>query len=281
MIIWLASYPKSGNTWLRSLLSAYFFSKDGEFNFELLKNIDQFPSVKYFKDDLDLYVKPHSTSEKWLIKQAEINKHKKIKLFKTHNALCKIDNNKFTDNKNTLAAIYILRDPRNVISSLANHYQINKEEAFNFMINEKKTIHEKIENRYLGFSPLLSWNQHVDSWIENKIFPVLTIKYEDLQSETFLTLKKVINFLKVISRSKISFNREKAKRSIQSCDFKNLKNLEDKKGFFESMIKKDGSGRVKFFNLGKENDYKKLLDPKQIDSINELFRDKLKKFNYD
>ena len=44
MIIWLASYPKSGNTWLRSLLSAYFFSQNGKFNFKLLKNIKQFSS---------------------------------------------------------------------------------------------------------------------------------------------------------------------------------------------------------------------------------------------
>ena len=44
MIIWLASYPKSGNTLLRSMLSAYLFSKDGIFNFELLRNIKQFPN---------------------------------------------------------------------------------------------------------------------------------------------------------------------------------------------------------------------------------------------
>ena len=49
MIIWLASYPKSGNTWLRALLSGYFFSKDGSFSFDLLRNIDQYPSAKYFE----------------------------------------------------------------------------------------------------------------------------------------------------------------------------------------------------------------------------------------
>ena len=42
MIIWIASYPKSGNTWIRSLLSAYLFSKDGKFNFDLLEKIQQF-----------------------------------------------------------------------------------------------------------------------------------------------------------------------------------------------------------------------------------------------
>ena len=91
MIIWLASYPKSGNTWLRSLLSSYYFSTNGEFNFELLKKIDQFPSVNYFENDKDLYLKPEDTAEKWLNKQTEINKKKKLLLFKTHNAICKIN----------------------------------------------------------------------------------------------------------------------------------------------------------------------------------------------
>ena len=44
MIIWIASYPKSGNTWIRSLLSSYLFSDDGKFSFKLLKNIEQFSS---------------------------------------------------------------------------------------------------------------------------------------------------------------------------------------------------------------------------------------------
>ena len=50
MIIWLASYPKSGNTWLRSMIASYFYTKDGEFNFEVLDNIDQFPTFTYFEN---------------------------------------------------------------------------------------------------------------------------------------------------------------------------------------------------------------------------------------
>ena len=53
MIIWIASYPKSGNTWLRALLSSYYFTKDGNFTFDLLKNIDAFPSERYFKNCLE------------------------------------------------------------------------------------------------------------------------------------------------------------------------------------------------------------------------------------
>ena len=48
-IFWVASYPKSGNTWMRSILSSVMYSKDGIFNFELLKNIDQYENAKNFK----------------------------------------------------------------------------------------------------------------------------------------------------------------------------------------------------------------------------------------
>ena len=91
MIVWLSSYPKSGNTWLRALLTSYYFSKDGKFDFSLLKNIDQFPSFDYFKDYKQLFSKPTDTCKLWLREQEKINKDKKIKFFKTHNALCKIN----------------------------------------------------------------------------------------------------------------------------------------------------------------------------------------------
>ena len=69
MIIWLASYPKSGNTWLRSLLASYFFSKDGNFQFDLLKYIDQFPSYNHFKKYDEKFLNPTDTSKYWLREQ--------------------------------------------------------------------------------------------------------------------------------------------------------------------------------------------------------------------
>ena len=69
MIIWLASYPKSGNTWLRSLIANYYFSESGAFNFDLLEKIESFPSNKYFRKYLDKFKKPHETSKYWIIRK--------------------------------------------------------------------------------------------------------------------------------------------------------------------------------------------------------------------
>ena len=281
MIIWLASYPKSGNTWLRSLLASYYFSKDGSFDFKLLDNIDQFPSTQFFRDKKDTFSAPEDTSNLWLSEQEKITQDNKIRFLKTHNALCKINSNSFTNEKNTLAGIYIIRDPRNIVTSLANHYQVDVNKAFDFMKDEKKALIEKVNERYLGFVPILSWALHQESWIKCTKFPILTIRYEDLQLETFQTFIKVIKFINKLSNLENLINETKAKKSIISCEFEKLKKLENKNGFSEAMVDKKTKKKISFFNLGRENDYKRLLQTNLIDEMSSLYNQQIKKFNYE
>tara|TARA_Y100000590_G_scaffold379696_1_gene447516 strand:+ start:279 stop:1121 length:843 start_codon:yes stop_codon:yes gene_type:complete len=280
MIIWLASYPKSGNTWLRALLSSYLYS-DGKFNFDLLNKIDSFPSERFFKNYPDKFENPEDTTKYWLKEQEKINQSSNITFLKTHNALCKINGNRFTNSENTLGAIYIIRDPRNVITSLAHHYQISKKDALNFMLDEKRGIVSKVDKRYIGFQALFSWILNQKSWVENKNFPVLTVRYEDLQSETFNTFKKVLDFINKLTNSKKIIDREKAKKSIKNCDFENLKRLEQEKGFAEAITKKGSNEKLKFFNLGINNNYKNLLDSILLSKMNDLFQSELVKYNYE
>tara|TARA_B100000035_G_scaffold300778_1_gene296769 strand:- start:64 stop:906 length:843 start_codon:yes stop_codon:yes gene_type:complete len=280
MIIWIASYPKSGNTWLRSLLSTYYFTKDGNFNFQILNNIKSFPSSSFFEKYSDNFSEPESTAKYWISEQRSINLDKRIKFLKTHNALCKIDGHSFTDENNSIGAIHIVRDPRNVLTSLSNHYQIKKSDALEFMLQERKAIVEKKDNRYLGFNPLFSWSIHEKSWSECNKFPVLTIRYEDLQLETFVTFKKVISFISKLTNKKNSFKREKAKKTISSCEFNKLKKMENEVGFNEAISSKLTGEKIKFFNLGKDNDYKKLLGKDLIEKMNSLFKEQIKKYEY-
>ena len=135
MIIWLASYPKSGNTWVRSIISSLLYSEDGNFNFNLIEKIDQFPEKKYFKDLIKDFNDFHEIFRNWIIAQDKINLDGKIKIFKTHQGKYTINNNNFTNSDNTLATIYIVRDPRSLIKSISNHYTLSMDEAFDFLIN--------------------------------------------------------------------------------------------------------------------------------------------------
>ena len=281
MIIWIASYPKSGNTWLRSLISSYFFTDDGFFDFKLLKNIPSYPSPPFFEKYPDKFDKPEATAKYWIPEQERINKNNnKLIFLKTHNALCKINGYSFTDTKNSLGAVHIIRDPRNVISSISNHYQIDLDEALKFMKTPNKAIYVKKDQRYLGFNALFSWSSNNKSWSECQKFPILTIKYEDLEKETFETFKKVFEFIKKVSKLKEDFNQKKAEMAIKNCNFEKLQKLEKEKGFYEAISKKNSSEKIKFFNLGNKNNYKDLLNKNLIDEINLFYKDELKKYNY-
>ncbi len=281
MIIWIASYPKSGNTWVRALLSSYFFSERGEFNFSLLSNIDSFPSPRFFSQYEDLFLKPEETSKYWITQQNEINKKKQHLFLKTHSALCSVKGNNFTDKKNSLGSIYIIRDPRNVVTSLAHHYQISKDEALKFMLDKNRAIVSKENNRYTGFQPLFSWEFNVNSWVNNKLFPVLVVRYEDLQKETFVTFKNIIDFINKITQSKKSLDNKKIKNCIDSTKFENMQKLEQDQGFAEAVTKKNSSDKIKFFNLGEKNNYKNLLDKNFIQEMNDKFKPFLIKYKYE
>ena len=280
MIIWLASYPKSGNTWLRSLISSYYFSTNGTFDFNLLNYIDQFPAPKYFEDVKDKIINPEDFSKYWLSKQSEINKDKKLRFFKTHAAMCKINNNPFTDNKNTLGAIYILRDPRNLITSLSNHYQLNLNESLDFMTEQKKALVDRVDNKFKTFVPIFSWRFHLKSWTQNKSFKTLVIRYEDLENNKLETLKNLIIFVNKISGIK-EIDEKKFSNAIQSTNFKNLRIKEKLEGFPEAVQSKQSKKTLKFFNLGFENKWQKILPEKVKMRLNVELKDDLKFWKYD
>ena len=119
MIIWIASYPKSGNTYLRSFLASYYYSDDGKFNFDYLLNIKQFPNLKFSKFQART---KEEASQNWIFNQNEFFKKEDFNLTKTHNCLYPFKGHQFTSNNLSLGAIYIVRDPRNVITSLTHHY---------------------------------------------------------------------------------------------------------------------------------------------------------------
>ena len=278
MIIWLASYPKSGNTFLRSLLSSYFFSTDGNFDFKYLKEILQFPSNNIFEEiGVDISDK-FEVSKNYIKAQEKINKNKTITFFKTHSSFCKMYNQfNFSDLKNSLGVIYIVRDPRNVLTSFSKHNSKSIEETANLLINDKTIQNEKNEVEiYTG-----SWSLNYKSW---KIFKpsdkYLLIKYEDLVKDTKKIFLEVLNFIERLSHTKFRISEDKISNIIETTKFERLQNLEKKFGFEEAQTNDKTGKKVQFFNLGPNNKWKDKLDLKIKNKLETSLRKEMIELGY-
>ena len=139
MIIWIASYPKSGNTWVRCFLSSYVYSNKSNFEFDDLKNIKTFPGsneINFLKKNFENY-KFKDMASHWAIFQKQIIGNNKINFLKTHNTLCTINGHDFTNSSNSLGVIYIIRDPRDIVVSYSHHLNLSYEETFLKMIDSR------------------------------------------------------------------------------------------------------------------------------------------------
>ena len=278
MIIWIASYPKSGNTYLRSFISSYYFSKKGKFNFDLLLSILQFPSVKFAKKKINSELE---ASQSWVYNQKHFFSGEKLHFIKTHNSLNQYKENNFTTKDLSLGAIYIVRDPRNLITSMRNHYSLSYEEAYSKLINEKQTLLEKsIDGDHSNFTFLGSWSSHYKSWKDSKDFETLFIRFEDLENNKYDTFLKIIKFINGLKKDKSSINEKKLINSINSTNFSNLRNKEENEGFEESVNSKSGK-KKRFFNLGFNNRWQKILPKSILSKLNYTFQNELNDLGYE
>ena len=262
MIIWVASYPKSGNTWVRSIISSLVYTKDGIFDFPSIKKIDQYPQkqfLEYFTQD---YNNIHEIKKHWITSQERINLDNKIKFFKTHHLNCKVDNYPFTNKECTRGTIYIVRDPRNLIDSISNHFSKSFEESKEFLLTSKiLSPGREIELRggnvitYLG-----SWKEHYKFWTKDNE-NLLIIKYEDLIKNIYQEIDRIITFIKKFIDFEVSD--DKKENVIKSTSFEALKKIEENGKFTENVFVKGTSENVKLFNKGPDNIWQNSL-PKNI-----------------
>ena len=290
MIIWLASYPKSGNTWLRTIISQLLYKNlNYEEVFEESRKIRLYPSKIDFLDldeDFKLPVYPDEKKKlildktiiNWEASQSKLNLDKKLRILKTHNMLCKLkiknDFYKFTNLENTLGVIHIVRDPRNIFTSLVNHFSFESDEkALEFIFNDNQTV--GIEENTIP-QLLSSWNNHYNSW---KRFPKnnILIKYENLILDPKKEILKLTQYLKQFFE--LSYSDIELDQILHNSSFENLKNLEEKGLFKENALNKDNVTK-KFFYLGKKNDWKKLLDKKVSEALEKNFKKEMLELGY-
>ena len=276
MIIWLASYPKSGNTWVRVFLNSLFYTDNNDTDINNL-SIGQFPNRRHFEDITDNIDDIDEFSKNCINAQLRLNLSNETKFFKTHHAYWQNGEYQFTDIQTTLGVIYIVRDPRNVITSIKNHFNFdNYNEALNFLTDEKKVIGVKNSKKQMDLPHIISsWKNHFNSWKKMKK-NYLLIKYENLIDNPEIEFQKITDYLEKLLNKKL--NKNKILDAIEKSSFDNLKQKEELNGFIEAAKSSDYA--TPFFNMGPNNDWKKLLNKNISDKIEIEFKTEMSELNY-
>lgn len=282
MIIWIASYPKSGNTWVRMFLRSYFLPDGKSFSinskgsdaFEVLN----FPETKTLQELNIDFNKFENIVKNWVSIQDYINLNNKTNFLKTHNGNFTINNYPFTNTDNTAGGIYIVRDPRDVAVSMSHHSNMNNESVVEYLItnqheiahidkNSKKEKQDSFKKSIMG-----TWSMNYLSWKSYKGRKIHFVRYEDLINDTKNEFLKILEYLKNI----VNFNidEQKLNKAIIETSFDNLSNMELKNGFIEQSWEKN------FFRKGKIGDWKESLDNKLSKKIEDTFYKEMEYLGY-
>ena len=276
-IIWISSYPKSGNTFLRAMLSAFFYSEDGIFKQDYLKNIAEFPRDFFDLKSSNNFLNEIKEYEK--IQKKISNTDKEVVFLKTHLANLTINKIFPTINQDySMCSIYIIRDPRNVILSLKNHYNLNIKECLNFLMNDKNFICMKNKDLSKGYTLILDWASNYLSWKNQKNINTIFIKFEDLVLDQEKTFIYILNKLKKFMN--LNIDKKKIQNVVKTTNFKYLRQLEEKEGFIENKIMGIQGNKNYFFNKGIEQNFNKDLDPAITEEIKKKYKNLLLELNY-
>jgi len=270
--IFLASYPKSGNTWLRSIIGN-FYNFDKEFSLNDVKSIPLLSIKKHFIEfDNKVYINNNDLHFDWIseniIKCQNLlnNKPNHLNIFKTHSAR----HRNFTNETVNAGFIYIVRDPRDIIVSLKNFSGKEIDKIIDeFLFSKSLMITTN------GAQELLStWELNVQSWLNYNSVARLIIKYEDLKLNPKEIILNIKEFLNKIHSLNINLRDQDIDKIVENTNFNNLRKLEDKNGFDEA------SKHSKFFRSGSSNQWKDVLTNTQINLIEKNLKSLMGYFNY-
>ena len=270
--IFLASYPKSGNTWLRAIIGN-LYNFDKEFNLKTLKSIPLLSIKKNFDEFHNkIYSDNNVLHFDWvsenIIECQKIlnNKSNHLNIFKTHS----VRHKKFTNETVNAGFIYIVRDPRDIVVSFKNFSGKKFDEIINELLFQKKLM----INTNGAMELLSTWDLHVQSWLNYNTVPRLIIKYEDLKSNPKEIVLNIKEFLNKIYKLNIDLSDQQIDKIIENTNFNNLKKLENQNGFDEA------SKHSKFFRSGNSNQWKDILSKTQLQLIENNLQTLMRYFNY-
>lgn len=274
-LVWLASYPKSGNTWFRAFLSVLLKNENLDIN-----NIETdgiFSGKRIMEDILDLDADFLTANQVENFRRTAYRhlaeKSTDLLYIKIHDAFTfsQTDKLPLIPEELTRLGIYIIRNPLDVALSLVNHTGMTIDEVIDTYIINPDGSFDKPSSaaNYQFYQPLGTWSGHVESWLRRPSFPVHFIRYEDMIANAFETFKGAVEAI----GSRVSD--EQIRKAIEATQFEKLQQKEQEGGFRE----KQGPS-VRFFFKGQAGRWKEELNEAQIEKIRQANKPMMQEFGY-
>lgn len=270
-IVWLASYPKSGNTWTRMFLANYIINSDKPVpinqahRFALGDSIARMYEIVAGRsidiNDIGLTLRLRDR-----VLRGIVNNNADVNFVKTHNCRSVAQGVELIPEKYTRSAIYIVRNPLDMVLSYARHYGLTHADAV------EQILHHENANapgdgtvaQFLG-----SWSEHVNSWTGPAPYPTVVVRYEDLLDDP------KTHFASMLTHVGIPVDDARLDKAIRFSSFEELSRQEEKEGFIERSDKTE-----KFFGSGRKDKWKTDLADNLVQRIRRSERKTMKKYGY-
>jgi len=273
-IVWLASYPKSGNTWTRTLLSNLVTIMAGEADVLDINSINRFTvgenMTSFYKDILGYVPGPKHKKEiaetRHEVQAAIADQFEGLIFVKTHNALVIDHGHSIVNFAVTSGAIYIVRNPLDVAISLSHHMGRTIDQAIETMATPsvETPINDKRVHEVWG-----SWSQHVESWTRQAHHAIYVMRYEDMLADP----EKIFGGL--ARHLLLNPTAAELKLAIERSSFESVQAQEDAEGF-----KEKPKQAKRFFREGRAGQWKEALTPQQVERIAGAHRAQMERFGY-
>jgi len=271
--IWLASYPKSGNTWTRLFFTALLQEKEVDINniatdsiisarniidSHLGINSAEVPEETFLRYRSEIY-------HKW----AESHTKKEYLLTKVHDS-CVLKGQILFPTSITRGVIYILRNPFDMVASTANHHGVSIKRAVKMICNNNHALaHNKINLNNQISQHLGTWSNHVESWTNVHRNNLHLMKYEDMLNDGLTTFTKVVEY------AGLKYSKEQIEKAIEEVSFKKIQLKENENKFKEANVKSQ-----RFFRNGKMGGWRNEITLDQAKYIIDCNYETLLKYEY-
>jgi hypothetical protein len=271
-IVWLASYPKSGNTWTRIFLANYLMNPEKPVSINQVHRFGMGDSIAKTYNMVAAPETPDLNDVETTLRLRDkvlrgiIGNNADVNLVKTHNIRGAAYGTQLIPAQYTRSAVYIVRNPMDMVLSYARHYGIEPAaavEAIGRSDNANATDGAAVW-QFLG-----SWSEHVCSWTSNSPYPTLVLRYEDMLDKPEEAFGSLVRHLGV------PLDTERLKKAIGFASFDEVSSQEKATGFKENPGKSET-----FFTTGKAGKWKEALSEELVDKMRSDHRATMKRFWY-